>query len=52
VDDADVELRIEDSLRRLAADRRGREEMSHAGRATIDGKGAARVAKEVLDLCA
>ena len=52
VGDADVEVRLEDSLRRLAADRFCREKMGHAGRATVDGQGAARVAKEVLGLCA
>ena len=46
-----VDSRIQHQVARLAADGPARERMSQAGRQVVDGRGAARVAGEILALC-
>jgi spore coat polysaccharide biosynthesis predicted glycosyltransferase SpsG len=51
-DDPGIDIRIQHHVSRLAADGPARERMSQAGRQVVDGRGAARVAAEILALCA
>jgi UDP-2,4-diacetamido-2,4,6-trideoxy-beta-L-altropyranose hydrolase len=50
VNDADLETKITSELKALAGDTSRRASMSRAGRALVDGQGAARVARALLDL--
>jgi len=50
VNDADLEAKITRELKALAGDTSRRAAMSRAGRVLVDGQGAARVARALLDL--
>ena len=52
VQDDDLEGRVIRTLRNLAEHADKRAKMSQAGRALVDGRGAARVAQAVLEACA
>ena len=51
VDDADLHEKVQAAIVRLGGDPLAREAMSRAGRALVDGQGAARVARAVLEIC-
>jgi len=52
IGDADLQPKIEQAIRALHDDRGRRQSMSEAGRNTVDGCGATRVADAILELCA
>jgi spore coat polysaccharide biosynthesis predicted glycosyltransferase SpsG len=49
--DADLQAKLQAAIRRLAGDPGTREKMSRAGRQMVDGRGAFRVAKAILEAC-